>query len=229
MSEEQSGSRRKLEQEERQTPDVIPMHHPIMREMSEPKDGFEPTPVWLMLIYFALAGWAGYYLATNAGGFRSDVFTEGPQQSMASPGEPAETPPPDPMVLGRRVYNNCSTCHQPDGQGVSGVYPPLAGSSWVTGAPETLARILLKGMEGPVVVKGNTYEGEMPAWDQLPDEQIAAVLTYIRGSWGNSAEPVAPETVASIRKAESDRTSAWTASELQAITSTEVSAGNTEE
>ncbi len=214
---DEQDARRKLEQEERSKPDIIPMHHPIMREMAEPKDGFEPTPVWLMLIYFTLAGWAGYYIASNAGAFRADIFTESPRQSGPVAGEQETAPPPDPMVLGKRVYNNCSSCHQPDGSGVGGVYPPLAGSSWVTGSKEVLVRILLHGLEGPLEVNGVTYNGEMPAWNQLSDEQIAAVLTYTRSSWGNEADPVSTETVSAIRETESGRTEHWTADELLEI------------
>jgi mono/diheme cytochrome c family protein len=217
---EEPSPRKKLEDEERRSPDIIPMHSPIMREMAEPKDGFEPTPVWLMLIYFALAGWGGYYLASNAGDFRSDVLTEGPMQSGAV-AEEAEPAPPDPMVLGRRVYNNCSTCHQPDGSGVAGVYPPLANSEWVTGSEGALVRILLHGVNGPLVVNGVTYNAEMPAWSQLSDEQIAAVITYIRASWGNAAPAVLPETVQAIRETEAARTDYWTEAELREIAAVE--------
>jgi mono/diheme cytochrome c family protein len=225
---EEPSPRKKLEQEERKSPDIIPMHHPIMREMAEPKDGFEPTPVWLMLIYFVLAGWAGYYLASNAGAFRSDIFTDGPGQSGPVATEPVEEAAPDPMVVGRRTYNNCSTCHQADGSGVSGVYPPLAGSEWVTGSPDALVRILLHGVNGPMNVNGVTYNGEMPAWSQLSDNQIAAVLTYIRASWGNSAPPIAEEFVQRIRAAESGRSRYWTEAELLNIAA-EDSAGESPE
>jgi mono/diheme cytochrome c family protein len=218
---EEPSPRKKLEDEERRSPDIIPMHHPIMREMAEPKDGFEPTPVWLMLIYFALAGWGGYYLASNTGGFRSDIFTDDPRQSGTVAVAVEQAPPPDPMVLGKRVYNNCSTCHQPDGSGVAGVYPPLTGSEWVTGSTDALVRILLHGVNGPLVVNGETYNAEMPAWSQLSDEQIAAVLTYIRSSWGNAAETISPETVQAIRELESARTQHWTEAELREIAAAE--------
>lgn len=216
---EQPSPRQKMEQEERKTPDIIPMHHPIMREMAEPKDGFEPTPVWLMLIYFALIGWGGYYLAFNSGAFRSDVFTDGPRQTMGAgaPEQAAGGQQVDPMVLGRRIYNNCTTCHQADGQGVAEVYPPLAGSEWVNGPEQVLVRILLHGLGGPIEVQGKPYEGEMPAWGQLKDEQIAAVLTYVRASWGNSAPPVSAETVATIRAETSGRTAVWTEPELEQV------------
>lgn len=212
--------RAKLEQEERLTPDIIPMHHPIMREMAEPKDGFEPTPVWLMLIYFAVIGWGGFYLATNSGAFRSDVFTDGPSQRLSAGGGVEKAPAPvDPMVLGQRVFANCVACHQAGGTGVPGVYPPLADSPSVNGPPEILTRIVLHGLSGPLTVHGKTYNGEMPAWKQLPDQQVAAVLTYVRSSFGNKAPAVTVETVAAVRAETSGRTPAWTAAELASVAS----------
>lgn len=214
MSEETP--RQRIDREESATPEVVPMHHPIMRELDEPTDGFEPTPVWLMLIYFALIGWGGWYLAMNSGDFQVGVLTDEmmrPGAGLAARPEPA---PVDPMVLGRRIYNNCVTCHQADGEGVEGAFPPLAQSEWVLGDEETLVRILLHGAQGPMVVRGNTYNSEMPAWGQLKDEQIAAVLTYTRASFGNNASAVAPEIVAGIREASGRRTQPWTAAELRA-------------
>lgn len=213
MSDE--SARNRIEREENATPEVIPMHHPIMRELDEPTDGFEPTPVWLMLIYFTLIGWGGWYLAMNSGDFDVAVLTDDMMKPGASAaGRPAPGPI-DPMVLGKRIYNNCVTCHQTNGEGVDGAFPPLARSEWVLGSEDTLARILLHGMNGPVEVLGKSYNSEMPAWGQLKDEQIAAVLTYVRASFGNDAPPVTPETVARVRSDTSGRGKSWTAAELK--------------
>lgn len=209
--------RQRMDREESATPGVIPLHHPIMREMAEPTDGFEPTPVWLMLVYFALIGWGGWYLAMNSGDFLAGVLTDDMMKPGASLASRPEPKPVDPMVLGKRIYNNCVACHQDDGEGVEGAFPPLARSEWVLGDEDTLSRILLHGLDGPITVLGNLYNSEMPAWGQLKDEQIAAVLTYIRASWGNDAPAVAPETVARVRAASGDRTRHWTAAELSAL------------
>jgi mono/diheme cytochrome c family protein len=121
------------------------------------------------------------------------------------------------MVVGRRVYNSCATCHQMDGQGVAGAYPPLAGAEWVTGDPRVLSRILLHGLQGPISVRGVLYNGAMPGWSRLSDGEIAAVLTYIRNSWGNAAGAVSPDVVAEVRRSEATRASAWTADELDRL------------
>lgn len=202
-----------LEAAERKTPDVIPLHRAVMREMAEPRDGLEPVPVWLILGFLALAGWAGFYIATNSGGFAPDQYNERAQFSA----KPSEAPKAvDPMVLGRRTFNNCVTCHQQNGEGVPGAFPPLAGSELVNGAPERLAALLLHGLNGPLEVKGTTYNGEMPEWgSKLKDDQIAAVLTYIRASFGNNAPPVSPDLVKQVREVTASRNRPWTEAELK--------------
>lgn len=119
----------------------------------------------------------------------------------------------DPQQL---YVANCQACHQAEGQGMAGAFPPLAGSSWVTEDPETPIRILLRGLQGPIEVNGETFNGVMPAQGHLSDEQIANVLTHVRSSFGNEAGPVEPALVATIRAELSSQTAAWTAEELQA-------------
>lgn len=104
--------------------------------------------------------------------------------------------------LGKKQYDtpgSCTTCHQPTGLGLTGAFPPLAESEWVTGPVENLIRIQLQGLQGDITVKGQKYSSVMPAMAQQTDEQIAAVLTYVRNSFGNSASAVTPEMVATLR------------------------------
>jgi mono/diheme cytochrome c family protein len=110
----------------------------------------------------------------------------------------------------------CSACHGADGKGAgAGAFPPLAGSPWVTGDGERAIKIILKGLHGPVEVLGKTYNLEMPPQGaMLPDDQIAAILTYVRSSWGNQAAPVTPEQVKSVRASTQSRSEMWTAAEL---------------
>jgi mono/diheme cytochrome c family protein len=214
-----SGEAKQLstDRETRHTPEVLPMHQQAMREMREPRDGVAPTPVWLMMVYFGLLMWGGYYLANNAGGFRVDVYNENPAAMYRGEGKAAAKKPADPMVIGKRTYNNCMQCHQPNGAGVAGAFPPLDGSERVTGPDHVLAAILLHGIQGEVVVRGQRYRGEMPAWNQLSDEEIAGVLTYIRASWSNRQPPVSPELVAAMRKQTSGKAGAWRDEELDAL------------
>ena len=117
---------------------------------------------------------------------------------------------------GEQIYlSRCMSCHQMNGQGISGVFPPLDGSDWVTGDKGRLIRLVLHGMSGEVEVQGVTYSGAMPPWkDFLDDEQMAAMLTYIRTSWSNDADEVSTEEVAAVRAATADRSDPWTQEEL---------------
>lgn len=166
----------------------------------------------------ATAGLAALALAVAAasGSFAArEAAAREPAHEPAHAARPA-APAPD----GRQIFSaNCASCHQASGEGVEGTYPPLAGSEWVTGGEERVVRILLHGLNGPVDVAGQTYSGAMPPWGgALSDAEIAAVTTYVRGSWGNKAAPVAPATVARVRAATAARKAPWTAAELQTAT-----------
>lgn len=203
--------------------DMHELHAPIMREKTRPSDGMQPIPLGLIFAFGALLMWGGWYLGAFSGGWRADVFAPGaepaePAGAVASKQAAAQTDPvADLRAVGRRVYAQCSACHQSNGRGLAGVFPPLVGSDWVTGSEAVLVRILLHGMQGPVEVAGAEYNGVMPAWAQLSDEEIAGVLTYIRSSWDNDAAPVEPASVAAIREAEAGRSEAWTAEALRTL------------
>jgi mono/diheme cytochrome c family protein len=199
--------------------DVSNLHAPIVREKLEPRDGFEPVPVWLVAVFGAFLFWGGWYVATYSGGWRADVLEAQPQARFLVAPEAGDRPV-DPITMGRRVYMaNCVACHQADGEGVPNTYPPLAQTELVTGPPARLKRIVLHGMDGPVTVRGQQYNAPMPAFGQrLNDQQIAALLTYIRQEWGNEASAIGEASVAATREATADRRTAWTASELLEIT-----------
>ena len=113
--------------------------------------------------------------------------------------------------LGAQVYaSNCSSCHQANGAGIPGAFPPLAGHMPelynADGGREYLMNVLLYGLQGQIEVGGQSYSGVMPAWQQLSDEQIAAVLNHELTSWENEAlledfAPIAAEEVAGQRGA----------------------------
>lgn len=102
---------------------------------------------------------------------------------------------------GAQLYAKyCLTCHQADGNGVRGQFPPLAGNAKITGPSSDVIRIVLFGLEGPITVNERDYNQLMPAQGYLTDEQIASILSYIRSNWGNKAPPVTPNDVAKTRK-----------------------------
>ncbi|HWN93519.1 MAG TPA: HEAT repeat domain-containing protein, partial [Methylomirabilota bacterium] len=111
----------------------------------------------------------------------------------------------------------CLPCHQPHGLGQEGLAPPLVDSEWVSGSEGRLARILLNGLRGPIKVKGQTFELDMPALGILDDETLATVLTYIRNEWGHAFPPVSAGTVKKVRDETADRNDSWTEEELLKI------------
>ena len=120
-----------------------------------------------------------------------------------------------PARSGEQVYaGSCSSCHQSTGEGSGRLYPPLAGSEWVLGDPDTLVRIVMHGIKGKIVVKGQAYDNIMAPWGgALTDEEIANVLTFIRSSWGNDASSISTENVQKIRDAHKNQ-SFWTVDTL---------------
>ncbi len=118
---------------------------------------------------------------------------------------------------GRRHYRACRSCHNNDGRGQEGLGPSLVRSPWVLGSPEPLVALVLQGIEGPIEVHGETWDDLMPGFaadPRLPDTAIAALLTYVRRSWGNTADPVSPELVTAVRQRTDGRVDPWTAPEL---------------
>jgi mono/diheme cytochrome c family protein len=200
-------------------PDVERLHRAIRREPRDPVEGREPVP-WFFTAAVALAlFWGGWYLGRYGGefGLATHVALRGRDAgTVASVSAQTAAALADPIAAGERIYaNNCSSCHQASGQGIPGAFPPVVASEWVTGAPETLTRILLHGLQGPIEVAGQVYNGAMPAWkDLLKDEEIAAVATYLRQLGANSAPAVSVEKVSTLRTRHADRTAMWTADEL---------------
>ncbi len=103
---------------------------------------------------------------------------------------------------GRRVFmQTCFACHQPDGKGLPGIFPPLAGSDFLLADHDRPVRIVTKGLTGPITVKGAAFNNVMPP-QVLTDQQIADVLTYVTNSWGNTATPYTVEDVRKVKAAE---------------------------
>jgi nitrite reductase (NO-forming) len=104
------------------------------------------------------------------------------------------------LEKGKRLFlQHCATCHQPEGQGLPQVFPPLARSDFLLADKARSIQIVLKGLSGPITVNGTSYDGVMPPV-LLTDEQVAQVLTYVRNSWGNQGEAVSPHDVTLVRE-----------------------------
>lgn len=119
---------------------------------------------------------------------------------------------------GAELFTRCAACHQATGLGVPGAYPPLAGSEWLLNNPEVPIRIVLHGAQGPITVKNTSFNNAMtPFGDQLSDAEIAAIITYERSSWGNSASAITAAQVASVRAATKSQTTPWNPNDLKGL------------
>ncbi len=189
----------------------------------EPRAARRVSPLWLIILLFGLLYWAMIYFDQHSGWADPHVYY--PYRSFA---EVEKYQPPsgglaDVMQHGRAIFDvNCGLCHNPDGMGKPGTAPPMVGSEWVASPPNRLVRIPQNGLTGPIHLKGETWSQApqmAPMGAQLSDADLAAVLTYIRNSWGNKADPVTPEEVHKVRSQPevSNRSQPWTAQELDAI------------
>ncbi len=147
-------------------------------------------------------------------------------QAAASPGAAAPaagTPVATAAAApnGQQIFQGCAVCHQATGLGMPGSFPPLAGSEWATAANVAVPiRVVLHGLQGAVTVKGQKFSSAMPAYgtnQPLSDSEVAAVLTYVRSAWGNTASAVTAEQVAAERTATASRTTMWAVGDLQPL------------
>ena len=127
-------------------------------------------------------------------------------------------------IAGAEIYNreaHCGTCHQANGQGlIAAQFPPLDGTKWVNGSEERLIKISLKGMMGPIEVKGTQYPGVVPMTPFehiLNDNDLAAVLTYVRNAWSNKAGAISPDQVKKVRAEVKDKVGFYSPQEILQI------------
>ncbi|RZM22127.1 MAG: cytochrome c, partial [Pedobacter sp.] len=125
------------------------------------------------------------------------------------------------FLKGKTIYAKegyCITCHQPDGKGLPAAgFPPLAQTKWVTGSEDRLVSVILKGLHGPMTVNGTKYAGQVPMTPfggMLKDEEIAAIATYVRNSFGNKAPAVSPQKVKAVRAATKNKTGFYAPADL---------------
>jgi mono/diheme cytochrome c family protein len=177
---------------------------PRLRENADPDEGIRPLPWFLVMLLGAMAMWGAFYIYATPSGEDSAY---GDQRTVADLRPPVTAVGAVSTVNGKQVYGaKCAACHQATGLGVAGVFPPLADSEWVLEDDKRLINILLHGVNGVMVVKGVEYKGAMPAWKSMSDEELAAVMTYIRTDWGNKAPEITAVAVKAQREATASRT-----------------------
>jgi mono/diheme cytochrome c family protein len=186
------------------------------------RSGAVYLPMWLTGILGLLLYWSCYYIDEHGGRFNQMVYA--PYKStnelatlVSGGGDPL-------AALGAMKYRQvCAPCHQESGTGVPNQFPPLNGSEWVnTPGAGRLIRIVQTGVSGPLKVKGTDWNHTMPPMGAaMTDEEIAAVLTYVRSAFGNKAPKVTVEQVKAVRGALGGRTDPHTQEELLKVPETE--------
>jgi mono/diheme cytochrome c family protein len=196
---------------------LLSSHEKPLGRQPDDQAHYRLMPLGILFFLSGLILFSATYLNRYAGHFNPTVYNE---TVTPSSGEAAAVKV-DPVVLGKKLFNSpgaCYSCHQPNGQGVPGVYPPLAGSEWAQGPEERVVSIVLDGLHGQVKVEGTTFNAAaMPAFGSSGyswnDEKIAAVLTYVRQEWGNKAPAITPEQVAETRSKEGSH-AVWSQDDL---------------
>jgi len=197
---------------------LLAVHEKLLGKQPDEKAHYRLMPLTLLFIFSGLIFFGGTYLGRFSGHFSPQVYNEYAQPPKSG----VAAAPVDPLAQGKAIYANvCAACHQVTGLGMAPVFPPLAGSEWVTGSEERLIRIVLHGLQGPIKVKGVDYVGAMPAAGpgsgfNLNADKVAAVLTYVRKEFGNGAPPISAQKVAEIATKEGSR-GPWTAADLEKL------------
>lgn len=197
---------------------LLTVHDRLLGRQPDEKAHYRLMPLSLLFIFSGLIFFGGTYLGRFSGHFSPSVFNEyAPPPSAGGPVAAV-----DPLAQGKAIYANvCAACHQATGMGMAPIFPPLAGSEWVTGSEDRIIRIVLHGLNGPIKVKGVDFMGAMPpagpgSGYNLNADKVAAVLSYVRKEFGNGAPPVTAQKVAEIIAKEGTR-GPWTAAELEKI------------
>ena len=197
---------------------MIPAEQPTTSPAVEPEPSAarRPTPVWLLMLLCLLLYWCMIDFDHHGGGFSPAVYVPNVSLAEVQKYQPATG---GSSAHGKAVYESvCALCHNTDGMGKPGQAPPFAGSEWALGSPARMIRIPLAGLSGVVKVKDQDWNLSMPAMGAaLPDEDLAAVLTYIRQNWGNKASDITPEQVKAVRAEVGNRTQPFTVEQLDAV------------
>lgn len=188
-------------------------------ETAEPTATRSAAPMWIIVVTLGLLFTGGLFLDSHGGWFNKNVYA--PYQSA----EQLEAFQPKSgaaaaMARGKAVYESvCGICHNTDGTGKPSQAPALAGSEWVTAKGfSRLAHIPLAGVAGAIQVGGKAWNMNMAAMGAaLPDADVAAVLTYIRSSWGNKAEAVTADDVKKVRAEIGKSPQPYSGAQLQAM------------
>jgi mono/diheme cytochrome c family protein len=198
--------------------DLVTVHAELNHEKHPPTIGFLHAPLVFVFLFGCLVFFCSIQLAESTNKFQLHP----PQKIVTLTPEEKETIRIErKSETGKKIFaQNCASCHQLNGEGLPNLFPPLAGSDWVTSDPGLIANIILKGLKGKIEVKGEAW-GMVPSQQMVAvainDREIANVTTYVRQAWGNTASEVTEDQVATFREKSAGQVEQWTGEQLKAL------------
>ena len=195
--------------------ELVQVHSKLNVEKHPPTKGFLSAPLIFVFVFGCLIFVCSIQLAHSTNQFQlhppTDVVELTDEEKEALRIERK-------LESGEKIFAlRCASCHQANGLGIPGQYPPLDGSKWATSDPALISYIILNGLKGEIVVKGEVY-GSSAAVNMaavpISDREIANVTTYVRQAWGNNSSEISTDEVAQFRNDTSAKQEQWTGDEL---------------
>ena len=195
--------------------EMVEVHTELNHTKHPPTQGFLQAPLIFVFVFGCLIFVCSIQLAHSTNQFQLHP----PQEVVELTEEEKEAIRLErKFESGKKIFAlRCASCHQANGLGIAGQYPPLAGSRWATSDPGLISNIILKGLKGEIVVKGETY-GTTAAVNMaavpISDREIANVSTYVRQAWGNNAPEILESEVSVFREESKGQIDQWTGDQL---------------
>ena len=201
--------------------EIVKSHVELSKNKHEPTQNFLIAPLVFVFVFGCLIFVCSIQLAHSTNSFQLHPPVEVVE---LTPEEKESQRLERKFSSGEKIFAaRCASCHQANGLGIAGQFPPLAGSEWVSADPGVITNIILKGLKGEILVKGEKY-GTSAAVNMaavpISDREIANVSTYVRQAWGNSSDEVSEDFVKQVRVDYSNKQDQWTGDELKSLYST---------
>jgi len=200
---------------------IVKSHVELSKNKHEPTKNFLIAPLVFVFVFGCLIFVCSIQLAHSTNSFQLHPPVEVVE---LTPEEKESQRLERKFSSGEKIFAaRCASCHQANGLGIAGQFPPLAGSEWVSADPGVITNIILKGLKGEILVKGEKY-GTSAAVNMaavpISDREIANVSTYVRQAWGNSSDEVSEDFVKQVRADYSNKQDQWTGDALKSLYST---------
>jgi mono/diheme cytochrome c family protein len=198
--------------------EIVKSHVELSKNKHEPTKNFLIAPLVFVFVFGCLIFVCSIQLAHSTNSFQLHPPVEVVELSAE---EKEALRLERKIASGEKIFAaRCASCHQVNGLGIEGQFPPLAASEWVSADPGVIANIILKGLKGEILVNGVKY-GTSAAVNMaavpISDREIANVSTYVRQAWGNTSAEVSEDLVSEIRSEFSSKQDQWLGEDLKSL------------